>query len=36
VQITVFVVLEVVFAMHFIPDMLLYRTTGRWLRPLLR
>ena len=28
-------VLEVVFAMHFIPDMLLYRTTGRWLRPLL-
>jgi CBS domain containing-hemolysin-like protein len=35
VQITVFVVLEVVFAMHFIPDMLLYRTTGRWLRPLL-
>src|SRR3981081_770035 len=39
VQITVFVVLEVVFAMHFIPDMLLYRTTGRWLRrrlPLIR
>jgi len=35
VEITVFVVLEVVFAMHFIPDMLLYRTTGRWLRPLL-
>ena len=35
VQITVFVVLEVVFAMHFIPDMLLYRTTGRWLLPLL-
>ena len=35
VQITVFVVLEVVFAMHFIPDMLLYRTTGRWLRPML-
>jgi putative hemolysin len=34
-EITVFVVLEVVFAMHFIPDMLLYRTTGRWLRPLL-
>jgi CBS domain containing-hemolysin-like protein len=21
--------------MHFIPDMLLYRTTGRWLLPLL-
>src|ERR1700704_3537257 len=35
VQISVFVVLEVVFAMHFIPDMLLYRTTGRWLLPLL-
>jgi putative hemolysin len=34
-EITVFVMLEVVFAMHFIPDMLLYRTTGRWLRPLL-
>jgi CBS domain containing-hemolysin-like protein len=31
----VFVILEVVFAMHFIPDMLLYRTTGRWLLPLL-
>jgi len=35
VEITVFVVLEVVFAMHFIPDMLLYRTTGRLLLPLL-
>jgi putative hemolysin len=35
IEITVFVVLEVVFAMHFIPDMLLYRTTGRWLKPLL-
>jgi CBS domain containing-hemolysin-like protein len=35
VQISVFVVLEVVFAMHFIPDMLLYRTSGRWLLPLL-
>src|SRR3989442_9783019 len=31
----VFLVLEVVIAMHFIPDMLLYRTTGRWLLPLL-
>jgi CBS domain containing-hemolysin-like protein len=30
-ELTVFVILEVVFAMHFIPDMLLYRTTGRWL-----
>jgi putative hemolysin len=35
VEITVFVAMEVVFAMHFIPDMLLYRTTGRWLLPLL-
>ena len=30
-ELSVFVILEVVFAMHFIPDMLLYRTTGRWL-----
>jgi len=35
VQFMVFLSLEVVIAMHFIPDMLLYRTTGRWLRPLL-
>jgi putative hemolysin len=35
VQFSVFLTLEVVFAMHFIPDMLLYRTTGRWLIPLL-
>ena len=35
VEFTVFLILEVVFAMHFIPDMLLYRTTGRWLLPLL-
>jgi putative hemolysin len=35
VEFCVFVVLEVVLAMHFIPDMLLYRTTGRWLLPLL-
>ena len=35
VEFSVFLVLEVVFAMHFIPDMLLYRTTGRWLLPLL-
>jgi putative hemolysin len=34
-QFLVFLVLEVVIAMHFIPDMLLYRTTGRWLLPLL-
>jgi CBS domain containing-hemolysin-like protein len=35
VQFLVFLSLEVVIAMHFIPDMLLYRTTGRWLLPLL-
>ena len=35
IEFCVFVILEVVFAMHFIPDMLLYRTTGRWLVPLL-
>jgi putative hemolysin len=35
VQFSVFLVVEVVFAMHFIPDMLLYRTTGRWLLPLM-
>ena len=31
----VFLALEVVILMHFLPDMLLYRTTGRWLFPLL-
>jgi putative hemolysin len=35
VEFCVFLSLEVVIAMHFIPDMLLYRTTGRWLLPLL-
>ncbi|HKW57988.1 MAG TPA: hemolysin family protein [Candidatus Acidoferrum sp.] len=35
VEFVVFLSLEVVIAMHFIPDILLYRTTGRWLRPLL-
>ena len=35
VQLAVFIGLEVVVAMHFIPDILLYRTTGRWLIPLL-
>ena len=35
VELAAFVALEVVIAMHFIPDMLLYRTTGRWLIPLL-
>ena len=34
-QFLVFLTLEVVIAMHFVPDMLLYRTTGRWLLPLL-
>jgi putative hemolysin len=34
-QFLVFLTLEVVIAMHFVPDMLLYRTTGRWLVPLL-
>src|SRR2546425_10369895 len=31
----VFLTLEVVILMHFLPDMLLYRTTGRWLLPLV-
>src|SRR5438477_12635640 len=35
VEFIVFLSLEVVIAMHFIPDILLYRTTGRWLVPLL-
>jgi putative hemolysin len=35
VQFIVFLTLEVVVAMHFIPDMLLYRTSGRWLLRLL-
>ena len=35
VELVAFIGLEVVIAMHFIPDMLLYRTTGRWLIPLL-
>src|SRR5580658_1325757 len=35
VQFLVFLSLEVIILMHFIPDMLLYRTTGRWLLPLL-
>jgi CBS domain containing-hemolysin-like protein len=34
-QFLVFLSLEVVLLMHFVPDMLLYRTTGRWLLPLL-
>ena len=35
VEFCVFLTLEVVIARHFIPDTLLYRTTGRWLLPLL-
>src|SRR6267154_613008 len=35
VQFCVFLVLEVVISMHFIPNMILYRTTGRWLLPFL-
>jgi putative hemolysin len=35
VEFCVFLTLEVVILMHFIPDTLLYRTTGRWLLPLL-
>jgi putative hemolysin len=35
IEFWVFLTLEVVILMHFIPDMLLYRTTGRWLLPLL-
>jgi putative hemolysin len=35
IELAAFIVLEVVIAMHFIPDMLLYRTSGRWLIPLL-
>jgi len=35
VEFFVFLTLEVVVLMHFLPDMLLYRTTGRWLFPLL-
>ena len=34
VEFIVFLTLEVVVLMHFLPDMLLYRTTGRWLLPL--
>ena len=32
---SVFLCLEVVIAMHFLPEMLLVRTTGRWLIPLV-
>jgi putative hemolysin len=35
VELIAFIALEVTIAMHFVPDILLYRTTGRWLNPLL-
>ena len=34
-QLVVFLVVEVAFAMHFIPYLLITRTTGRWLVPLV-
>ncbi len=34
-ELLVFVPVEVLIAMHFLPDLLLARTTGRWLRPLM-
>lgn len=34
-QLFVFLGIEVAVGMHFIPDFLLARTTGRWLRPLI-
>jgi len=34
-ELVVFLILEVLFAMHFIPYLLVTRTTGRWLVPLL-
>ncbi|HXN64215.1 MAG TPA: hemolysin family protein [Candidatus Acidoferrales bacterium] len=33
-EMVVFLVAEVLLAMHFLPDLLVARTTGRWLRPL--
>jgi len=35
IELLVFVPAEVVVAMHFLPDVLLARTTGRWLLPLM-
>ncbi len=35
IELLIFVPVEVVVAMHFLPDVLLARTTGRWLRPLM-
>jgi putative hemolysin len=34
-ELLVFLMVEVILAMHLIPDLLLARTTGRWIRPLL-
>lgn len=34
-ELFVFVPAEVLIAMHFLPDLLLARTSGRWLRPLM-
>ncbi len=35
VELLVFLTAEVIFAMNFLPDLFLARTTGRWLRPLI-
>lgn len=34
-ELLVFLVVEVIVTMNFIPDLLLARTTGRWIRPIL-
>ncbi len=34
-ELLVFMMAEVIVTMHFIPDLLLARTSGRWIRPLL-
>lgn len=34
-ELVVFLTAEVLFTMHFLPELLLARTTGRWLRPLI-
>jgi putative hemolysin len=35
VEMLVFLTAEVIFAMNFLPDLFLARTTGKWLRPLM-
>jgi putative hemolysin len=35
VQLIVYVTVEVLFCMHFVPELLLARTTTRWLKPLV-